>query len=169
MEGDVLKKNIKRKIAFLIGIFLSIAVLSSCGAGGSTRSKAFQDESSAQEFLLNALAERYGQEFRILDRTHYSTYIIGDVYTAWFCPVSDSEQVAVCRVVDDGTVEDTYAIYFFGKQAEEMAVSALDTFSAVADMTFSYIFLSIRTWMCDLRVRPFFSVTSLPKPSIMTI
>lgn len=115
-----------------------MVVLASCGVDDSDRSKAFQDESGAQEFLLNSLAERYGQEFQVLDRTNYSTYIIGDVYTAWFCPVSDSEQVAVGRVVDDGTVEDTYAIYFFGKQAEEMAVSALSTYSAVADMSFSY-------------------------------
>ena len=138
MEGDFWEKLIQRNIVFLVGIFWLMVMLSSCGAGGSTRSKAFQDESSAQEFLLNALAERYGREFQILDRTHYSTYIIGDVYTAWVCPVSDSGQIAACRVVDDGTVEDSYAIYFFGKQAEEMAVSALGTYPAVAGMTFSY-------------------------------
>lgn len=121
-----------------MSIFLLMVMLSSCGAGDSTRSKAFQDESSAQEFLLNALAERYGQEFQILDRTHYFTYIIGDVYTAEVCPVSAPEQVADCRVVNDGTMKDTYAIYFFGKQAEEMAVSALGSNPAIAGMTFSY-------------------------------
>lgn len=100
-----MEKIIQRNIGFLVGIFLLMVMLSGCGAGGSTRSKAFQDQSSAQEILLNALAERYGQEFQILDRTHYSTYNIGDVYTAWVCPVTDFEQAAACRVVDDGTVD----------------------------------------------------------------
>lgn len=138
MRGIILKGYRQKRAVLMISMLLTICVLVGCGVGGSTHSKAFQDESSAQEFLLNALFERYGQEFQILDRTHYSSYIIGDVYTAEVCPVSDCEQIADCRVVDDGTVEDSYAIYFFGQQAEEMAVSALGSNSAVAGMTFSY-------------------------------
>ena len=137
--GDIILTDYRQKRAvFIISMFLTIWVLAGCSVGGSTHGKAFRDESGAQEFLLNALFERYGQEFQILDRTHYSSYIIGDVYTAEVCPVSDHKQIADCRVVDDGTVEDSYAIYFFGHQAEEMAISALGSDSAVAGMTFSY-------------------------------
>lgn len=109
-----------KNILLMIVIGINLITLGGCGMGPLS---SFDNEQEAQEYLLEQLRFKYGEEFEIVKQGEddYEKYPTKNAYSSELVSKENPDYQFRGWTVSSGEVEDNYAASFFTSQAEPIA------------------------------------------------
>lgn len=123
--------KIKYKM-IVVMISLNFIVLGGCGMGTFS---SFDNEKEAQEYLLEQLTIKYGEDFEIIqqDEDNYEEYPTKNAYSAQLISKENPDYQFNGWTVSSGELEDNYAALFFSSQAELLAENVCEKKDYIID------------------------------------
>lgn len=137
----------KKIVLSIIASVLCLGLLNGC----SCYSHDFNSSEEAQKYILSKLKGKYNEEFIITEVKEYKEEKIGlNWIRANVSSKENSSQIATVYARNTGFFEDSYHVYYYSDEIEELATPLFKI-----NVLFSYIFIlliSILFYFCISRL-----------------